>query len=610
MALTLADIDKWDPSAIRDVSTALHKRGASANEVKAGLTKLPLIATWQGNGGDAARASLDKLSGYLATHGEEMAKVSTATGESADDIDRIKLSWQGIKSDAQHEGFSIDPVTGEVTPLNKAMMGDPMYALQQADLEVRIKNVLTAANDADADLTRAITSAGGDAATADQPETRPDVLEALSNPLPTDPKQLHDLWEKLTPAEKEALYQRDHLIGNRDGMPVVDRDYFNRQTLGEELTQAQAAQAQVDALENQHPDWAAGHQPNIHTPGNFAQNKAAYEAWKQKYDAAVTGAKNLPDLQAVDKTVGLDPNRKLMLLDTHRGDQVHAAVAIGNPDTADHVSVTTGGLNTNVHDSIGGMTTEATNLQRESLRQLGLSPEHNLDSVATVAYLGYDAPQVPGWDNMSGSAQGLWEVGHDDVAKASAHNLAGFYDGIQASHEGAPAQVTAIGHSYGSLTTGLALQEPGNHGITDAIFYGSPGIEATAPQDLQLPNGHVFTMETPDDPIQAVYDSKLPLHTLSALPGPFGPLLGTVIGGMDATGAGNFGPNPATNPNFTHLETGATAVPDGRGGTLTLGSASGHSDYPRFGDNGVPRTTNYNIAAVIAGLGDNAIRQK
>ncbi|MEU0493936.1 alpha/beta hydrolase [Mycobacterium sp. NPDC006124] len=608
MPLTLADVQRWDAGAVRDVSSALAKRGSSAGDVRSGLTKLPLIATWQGTGGDAARASLDELSAYLAAHGEEMNKLSSATHDAADGIDRIKAALANVDADAKREGFSIDTATGEVTPLRTDLVGDPLYALQQADLETRIRKLLAEANATDADLARALNSAGSDA--EGRAETRPDVLDALSKPLPDDPRQFNDLWDRLTPEEKDALYQRDHSIGNRDGMPAVDRDYYNRQVLGDELAQARAAQSQLDALARQHPDWAAGHEPNIRTPGNFAANKAAYAAWKQKYDAAAAGAKNLPDLQAIDKSVGLDPNRKLLQLDTRGGDQVHAAVAIGNPDTADHISVTTGGLNTNVHASIGSMTTEATNLQRESLRQLSLSPDHSLESVATVAWLGYDAPRVPGWNDVGGSAEGLWGVSHDDMAKAGAHDLARFYDGLQASHEGAPAQVTAIGHSYGSLTTGLALQEPGSHGVTDAIFYGSPGIEATTAGQLHVADGHVFTMETPDDPIQYVYDSKLLLHGLGALPGPWGPLLGTVVGGMDATGAGAFGPNPATNPNFTHLETGATSVPDGRGGTLALGSASGHSDYPRFGDDGVPRTTNYNIAAVIAGLTDNAIRQK
>ncbi|WP_263995289.1 alpha/beta hydrolase family protein [Mycobacterium yunnanensis] len=571
------------------------------------MTKLPLVNTWQGTGGDAARASLDELSAYLAAHGEEMNELSSATRESADDIDRIKASLAAIDADARREGFSIDPASGAVTPLHTDMVGDPIYALQQADLETRIHQLLHAANTADAELARAISGATADA--AGRPDD-PRVRDALTKPLPEDPQQFHDLWEALTSEQKDALYQRDHSIGNHDGMPAVDRDYYNRLTLADQLAAAKTAQAHADALKNQHPDWAAGREPNVRMPGNYAANKAAYAAWKEKYDAATAGAKNLSDLQAVDKSVGDFPDRKLMLLDTTSGEMAHAAVAIGDPDTASHVSVTAPGLNTTVHGSIGSMTEEAANLQRETYRQLGNSPGHELESVSTIAWIGYDAPQIPGWDEKAASLAGAWGVSHDDMAKVGAHHLAGFYDGIKASHEGVPADVTAIGHSYGSLTTGLALQEPGNHGITDAIFYGSPGIEATTPGQLQLPEGHVFTMETPDDPIQAVYDSKPWLHGLGALPPPFGPLAATVVGGMDLTGAGDFGPNPATNPNFTHLETGATAVPNGQGGTMSLGGASGHSDYPRFMDDGTPRTTNYNIAAIIAGLDDNAVRQK
>jgi hypothetical protein len=92
MAVTLADIERWDAGAVREVSTALAKRGASADEVRSGLSKLPLIASWQGSGGDAARASLDKLGSYLAAHGLEMARVSSATSESADEIERLKNS--------------------------------------------------------------------------------------------------------------------------------------------------------------------------------------------------------------------------------------------------------------------------------------------------------------------------------------------------------------------------------------------------------------------------------------------------------------------------------------------------------------------------------------
>lgn len=335
MAISLADIERWDASTIREVSKALAKRGASADEVRTGLTKLPLIASWQGSGGDAARASLDKLSAFLASHGEEMACVSAATGNAADEIEGIRATLQRIQSDAQREGFSIDMATGDVTPLNKGLVGDPIYALQQADLETRIKQLLVAANNADAGLAHAIASAGSDAATAGQPETRPDVLDALSRPLPEDPKQFGDLWAKLPSEEKDALFQRDHSIGNHDGMPAVDRDYYNRLTLDSELHQAQAAQAAADALRNQHPDWANGHNiPPPNKPGAIFDDRLKYEAWQRQYDAATNGAKYLPDLQAVDKAVKDNPDRKLMLLDTHTGRQARAAIAVGDPDTA------------------------------------------------------------------------------------------------------------------------------------------------------------------------------------------------------------------------------------------------------------------------------------
>lgn len=128
--------------------------------MRAGLTKLPLIATWQGSGGDAARASLDKLSAHLSAHGLEMARLSAATGDAADDIERLKNSLTRIEDDAKRDGFSIDMATGKVTPMNPDLVGDPIYALQQADLETRVSQLLQAANTVDTELASALTTAG------------------------------------------------------------------------------------------------------------------------------------------------------------------------------------------------------------------------------------------------------------------------------------------------------------------------------------------------------------------------------------------------------------------------------------------------------------------
>ncbi|MCV7258541.1 alpha/beta hydrolase [Mycobacterium shimoidei] len=592
MTVSLADVDRWDVGCLRQVSTALGKRGASAHEVKTGLSRLPLIASWQGSSGDAARASLDKLSTHLAAHADEMQAVGAAIGKSADEIQSVKDTLSGIDRDADAWGFKIDRATGTVTPGDSLDMDHPTNQQHQAELETRITKVLADANTADADLARAISTAGHDA--TGPFEDRPDVRAVLSGPLPDDPTQFHDLWDKLSKEEKDWLYSQNHNIGNHPGMPCdppdhLGYDHYNRLNLADQLGRAKVAAAQADALRNQHPDWAQGKNiPHPNEPGAIFADRQAYEAWQRQYDAAQNGARYLPDLQAVDKAIKASPDRKLMLLDTESGRQVHAAIAVGNPDTATHVSVTTPGLNTTVHGGINTMADEAAHARAEAGKQLDLAGRGD-ESVATIAWIGYDTPQVPGWDHLGASAAGVWDVSHDDLARAGAHDLARFYDGLAATHQGAPAHLTAIGHSYGSLTTGLALQEPGDHGVSDALFYGSPGIEASTPAQLHLQPGHVYAMEAPDDPIQKVYDVRAIAQGI--------PILGSYA---DAE-FGNFGPNPATNPNFIHLATGPTTVPDGR----NLEGVSGphaHSQYPQQGENHQPRTSGYNIAAVIAGL--------
>ena len=59
-----------------------------------------------------------------------------------------------------------------------------------------------------------------------------------------------------------------------------------------------------------------------------------------------------------------------------------------------------------------------------------------------------------------------------------------------------------------------------------------------------------------------------------------------------------FGWSPGYMSEFTHLDTDAATTADG----VTRQGATGHSDYPRSGDNGELRTPGYNTAVVIAGL--------
>ncbi|PVA22673.1 amidase domain-containing protein [Mycobacteroides abscessus] len=158
MPITLADTDKWQPEDLRAVSKALGTRGASAEDVKAGLLKLPLVQSWIGFGGDAAREALDRLSKHLASHAEEMQAASEAFTKAADEVETVKTKIRQIYTDAEHEGFNIDRATGTVTPKpNAAVVPLEMVGIQQ-----RIASALAEANTADADLTRALALGGAD----------------------------------------------------------------------------------------------------------------------------------------------------------------------------------------------------------------------------------------------------------------------------------------------------------------------------------------------------------------------------------------------------------------------------------------------------------------
>lgn len=592
MTLTVLDIERWNPGDVREVFHAATSRAQAAHDAADGLATLPAFETWGGEAAEAAKQAIGQTRKDLDAQGNEALAVANAARSAADEIERIKSELATLKADAESLGMEIDPVAGTVLPGPKVR--NPMEAeLKEMQLQPRLDKIVAEANMVDIALANAINMASGKTAIPAS-GLHPEIPD---RPPPQDPKQFADYWRSLSKEQKDYLYNQDHNIGNNPNMPVGDddhpgSDYYNRLNLADQLKHAEAAQAQLDALRAEHPDWAEG--KNL--PRNIGDAQQ-YATWQRQLTDAKNGSKNLADLRAVNNAVKDHPERNLMLLDTQNGRQARAAIAVGDPDNAEHVSVTTPGLNTTVHGAIEGMSDEAMHVRAEAIQQLRLAGRGD-EGVAAIAWIGYDPPQVPGGNDLPGSLQGGYEVSHDAVAKAGAVDLSRFYDGITAVHQG-PLDLTAIGHSYGSLTTGLALQEPGSHGVDNALFYGSPGIEATTPQQLGLQPGHVFTMETPDDPIQMVYDGPKIAHEVAPfLPPPFNGLAGTGLAAADLTGAGDFGPNPATNPNFTHLETGAVTAPDGR----ALSAASGHSDYPRWDSaHNQLYTTGYNIASVIAG---------
>ena len=505
-----------------------------------GLAALPVFGSWRGEAATAAREAIGVTQAELEAAGRQAAAVAEAAGRAALGIEGVQAKLRVLTVDAAVSGCEIDLVTNRV-------MARPWESRAAVPaLQHRLDSIVEQANSLDAEVAAALVSS--DDAAASGPS------DALSRPLPEDPRAFRERWQRLSRAERDQLYDRDPAVGNHPGMPVgnahtAGKDHYLRRHLVEELVRAQAA-----------------------------------------------GSADLADLQTLDRVLAAHPEIRLMLLDT-KGERLRAAFAAGNPDTATHVSVSVPGMNTTVVDSVDGMVTEAIALRQLASRQLAWVPCRSRETVATIGWIGYQAPQIRARNGLLAMVQGAVEVSHDDVAAAAAQDLSRFYAGIQAARDVGPAHLTAIGHSYGSLTTGLALQVPGGHGVSDAVFYGSPGVAASAPDDLGLAPGHVFAMATPDDPIRWVHDGPAVARALApVIPGPLDDAL---LAAAEVSGAGEFGPDPAANPAFVRMETN---------GLWGMEGASGHSEYPRAGDAG-ERTSVYNLAAVVAGLDGNVMKK-
>lgn len=99
----------------------------------------------------------------------------------------------------------------------------------------------------------------------------------------------------------------------------------------------------------------------------------------------------------------------------------HAAIAFGNPETAKNVSINVPGL-TSEMERFAGVSGDARRIFRKSSMQ-------GRGSVASIAWLGYDAPSG-GSDPLDFTG-----VATEDKAVEGARNLSSFVDGLHATRD-------------------------------------------------------------------------------------------------------------------------------------------------------------------------------
>ncbi|NUK58702.1 alpha/beta hydrolase [Streptomyces lunaelactis] len=252
-----------------------------------------------------------------------------------------------------------------------------------------------------------------------------------------------------------------------------------------------------------------------------------------------------------------------------------AIVAYGNPDTSRNVSAYVPGLGTKLDKEFVDDT-----LQRGLDTAVGARGYDS--SSAAIVWLGYDAPS-------------FLTVGSTGDAERGAPAYNSFMAGLEATNANKDPHVTAIGHSYGSLTVGTAAQQDGGiPGADDIILLGSPGTGVDKAEDLGVGKDHVYVGAADNDLV-----TKLPSEQQSAwgvwgMGG--GPVASYIVGDIADQGDDDlyFGKDPASKAfGAQRFE-----VDDGPRVILDAGGFDAHSQYFTPTKDQVSAD---NIALIVAG---------
>ncbi|MFI9625200.1 alpha/beta hydrolase [Streptomyces sp. NPDC052042] len=392
-------------------------------------------------------------------------------------------------------------------------------------------------------------------------------------PLDKPPSDRKEWWDNLSEEQREEYVSAfPELIGNLDGIPALVRDEANRENLC----------MLIGKLEGE-------------------QDGASQDM--------------LGGLKKIQEKLEKGSEPPMYLLGIGDKGNGRAVIAYGNPDTADNVSAYVPGLATKLDEEFADGT-----VNRALQTALGAQEVDKSSKTSSIVWLGYDAPQLTPEDLASGRS-----VMFTNDARAGAPDYNAFMEGISATHEGGAPHVTAIGHSYGSLTVGLAAQEKGGiPGADDIILVGSPGTGADNAQALNMGKGHVFVGAAENDIV-----TKLPNHAEAlgmgtgavgggsagfvlggGIAGPPGALFGGAAGALVGGIGGYMAQDAQTDPSERWFGTdpaskdfGATRFMVDDGATIIedRGTMSAHSNYFNPAKDQVSAD---NIAKIVVGRSD------
>lgn len=473
---TWADIQNWDHNAIIEAEDLIAAEVRETREIIADLEHAANDIRSQGEAPDRMRQRLTEIQDKLDSRLNELTEYALATAELHGYVSRVvamrKSAWEvaaEISATISDSGEAkLEAVSGEEDP-NRGNK-----YLEMCDLISDAIAIATEAEDAVGPRYKAL--ADGQYAMSEGRHSESAGLANDADPSWT-PEEVSVWWGLLSESERVALISKDpEKYGNLDGIDMASRAKANEIVLlgpknlaGEHIPGA----GLLGEAENEYGRLEEAVNDAIRMG---ADDGRLNDLLRQQNDAW----NRLQDLRALRDQLR-DPEVTLVALQPGKpGENVRAALAIGDVDHADHVATLVPGRTTNCRDSAGLNVGYAQNLRAAAAEQGKIDES----KVATIAWMNYHAPQA----GADGSVMFTGRAG------AGADPLRNFMTGIHTwrAEQGLDVHQSGITHSYGSTTGGFAMRDIGEGVVDDYAYTGSPGAGVYSVESLGVDKEHVW----------------------------------------------------------------------------------------------------------------------
>jgi len=526
MALTWGQIQTWSSTGL---STYAGTVGARRDTVVKQADALQArMSSFKGEGAtaDALRQKMGVAHKELTTLADDLLEIQEAVKVASGDVSQVESAVKEALQEASSAHCTIS--AAGIATCSSAGNSMNEYTRKSVEFSVNrlVGQAVDLANTADTTLNARLKTVGTPGSTAKSTSKQThDLSDAEQKKFKKmTPEERARYWSQQSEAQKQHLCDKyPDLIGNADGVEGWARDRANRNRLPN--------------LKKEAKDNVSMYTELLKSPWIDSNTRAYYLSELDKAEKAVKAYDAVQE--QLDKGISLedyqhgkegDPVSLLTL--QNDGGRVKAAMGQGDVDHAKNVATFVPGIGTTVEGSMGEYMRQTKNLRSAAMAQGRLSAS----DVATVAWLGYDAP---GEADLN-QPQNIPGIISPFLAQAGSDRLAGFMNGMQASRDygAGDAHMTLAGHSYGSSTSGMAATKVKYGVIDDLVLFGSPGMGTYDAKNYHVDQNHLWVSGVPKgDSVQG---------------------MGEIRGGI----VGSLGKNPMdSDSGFSHLSDDATGSP-------------------------------------------------